>query len=433
MQMRSWIGALLVLTLLAAVPGAQAQTKRAGACAESRVETKRAGGVGSGAQHLPPGGLRRSRVETLAIRNARLYTVSGGVVEGGTLLIQNGKIRAVGANVTIPAGTFVIDGTGKVVTPGLIDANAHFGLRDTSNEQAFEVTPQVRVSRLIDPHSPDFKRALQSGITSACITPGTANVIGGLCAVVKTTGRDLSRMLLREDVAERAALGYDTVGNNSSFRFFGSGSGLTNMYLRRPNSRMGAVWEMRKALSEARKSPALTRVRAGGLPLRINARVENDIRAALTIAEEFQVPHLILDECTEGYKVADRLAARHIPVVLGPFVDPHDNTPEDANPALNTAGILADRGVQIAFGSNDQDATQLRMWGAFAVRYGLKPEIALRALTLTAAEIAGVADRIGSLDVGKDGDVLVLSGDPLEVTTRIEKVIVNGQVVHSAE
>src|SRR5579871_6065060 len=122
-----------------------------------------------------------SRADLLAIRNARIYTVSGRIIEGGTVLVQDGKIKAVGPQVAIPAGATVLDATGKVLTPGLIDANAHFGLRNTSNEQAKEVTPQIRVSQLLDPHSPDFQHTLQSGVTAACITPGSANVVGGLC------------------------------------------------------------------------------------------------------------------------------------------------------------------------------------------------------------------------------------------------------------
>lgn len=391
---------------------------------------------------------------TLAIRNAKIYTVSGGVIESGTVLVENGKIKAVGQNVAVPSGATVMDATGKVVMPGIVDANARFGVRGMSNEQAAEITPQVQATRFIDPRSPDFKRALQSGVTSACITPGTANVVGGVCAVVKTSGGNLKDITLKDAVAVRAALGVDAYAGNSSFRSF-FGEGLTNIYARRPNSRMATVWELRKALFEAQKgkggeegrrgvgekrpqhspsshTPLLSLVLTGDLPLRIHARIENDLRVALTIAEEFKLPRVILDEASESYKVADEIAARKIPVVLGPFSDPQYASPEGAELCLNTAGILADKGVQIAFGSNGGDATQLLTWAAFAVRNGLPPDIALRAVTLHAAEIVGVADRVGSIEVGKDADLLILNGEPLDVTTRVETVVVNGKVVYEA-
>jgi imidazolonepropionase-like amidohydrolase len=391
--------------------------------------------------------------DTLAIRNARIYTVSGGVIDGGTVLIENGKIKAVGQNVAVPSGATVMDATGRVVMPGLVDANARFGVRGMSNEQASEITPHVRAAQFINPRSPDFKRVVQSGVTSACLTPGTANVVGGLCAVVKTSGGNLKDITLKDAVAVRASLGVDAYSGNSGFRTFGGGDALANIYARRPNSRMATVWELRKVLFDSRLSvlgsgfsgpqnpkpktqnlkSALADVLTGELPLRIHARIENDIRVALTIAEEFKLPRVILDEASESYKVADEIAARKIPVVLGPFGDPQTFSPEGAELCLNTAGILADKGVKIAFGSNGGDATQLLTWAAFAVRNGLKSDIALRAVTLTAAEIIGVADRVGSLEVGKDADLLILNGEPLDVTTRVEKVIVNGKVVHDAK
>jgi imidazolonepropionase-like amidohydrolase len=372
-----------------------------------------------------------ARAQRIAIRNARIVPIQGAVIENGTLLIENGKIKALGANVSIPAGTTIIDGSGKTVIPGLVDANAHYGLRETGNEQSTEVTPQMHIMGLVNPRSSDFKRALQSGVTSACLTPGSLNVVGGLCAVVKTSGGELDRILVRDSVAERGALGQDTFEGNSGF--LNAGSDLATLYLRRPNSRMGAVWEMRHALDQPKKYPALALVRSGSLTLRVHARIENDIRAALTIAQEFKISHLVIDDCAEGFRVADLLAERHVSVVLGPFTDPQGLGPERAETSLSTAGMLSGKGVSVAFGSNDGDPTQLLAWAAMAVRNGMSPEAALKAVTLNAAEIAGVADRVGSLAPGKDADILILSGDPLELTTHIECVLVNGQVVYRAE
>jgi imidazolonepropionase-like amidohydrolase len=366
--------------------------------------------------------------QQIAIRNVRVLPVKGEAIPDGVVLIEKGKIKAVGSRLAIPSGATVIDGNGGTLMPGLVDANAHFGLRGAASEQASEVTPQIDAKALAAPRSGDYQRALSYGVTSVCLTPGSANVVGGECAVLKTAGGSLRRMLLRDKVAVRAALGLDTSSGNGGFR---TGPGdLTSIFLRRPNSRMAAVWELRNALDKADASAALSAVRHGRAPLRISARIENDIRAALAVADEFQLPRLTLDDGCEAYAVGDQLAARHVSVVLGPLTDPQAGAPEGAAATLNTAGILADKGISVAFGSNSNDPAPLLHWAALAVKYGMKPEAALRAVTLTAAEICGVSDRVGSIEVGKDADLVLLSGDPLEIASRVEKVLVNGQVVY---
>ena len=368
---------------------------------------------------------------TVAIKGAHIIPVSGPEIPSGTIIIVNGKIKAIGASVAIPAGATVIDASGKVVIPGLVDANARFGLRETANEQSSEVTPQMRVLQLVNPRSPEIRRALQSGVTTACITPGSNNVVGGVCGVIKLYGNSLQEMLLRDSVAVGAALGADTFSGNGEFR--SPGPNLTSIYIRRPATRMGAVFELRRALDLPDKYPMLKRVRADGLTLRVHARVANDIRAAVTIADEFKVSHLVIDDCVEGYRDIDLFASRHIPVVLGPFSDPQAAAPERAAASLNNAGLLSAQGVPVAIGTNGGDETQLRFSAIFAMRNGMNADLALKAITLTAAQISGVADRVGSLEVGKDADILILDGDPLEMTTHIEKVLINGQVVYRGE
>ncbi len=366
--------------------------------------------------------------QSIAIKNARIITVSGATIEHGTIVVENGKIKAVGEYIPIPSDARVIDGAGKVVMPGIVDANARFGIPGDDNEQASEVTPEIRATDLFDPFSAEVKRALQGGVTTACITPGAGNTIGGLCGAVKTA-RNGHRTVLRDGLAERAALGMDVFRQNSGFRTSGSDA-LTNIYTRRPNSRMGAVWELRHALFEARKSPSLTRVLKGELPLRVHARVENDIRVMMTIADEFKLSHVILDDGIEAYKVADLIAAHRFPVVLGPITDPQSEQSEGSDSCLNTAGILAARGLKVAFGSNGGDPARLLFWAGIAVRSGLSRDDALKAITLNAAAIAGVGDRVGSIQPGKDGDFIILNGDPLDVTARIEMVVVNGVVAY---
>src|SRR5579872_1521943 len=302
-----------------------------------------------------------ANAQRLAIRNVRILPIKGDPIDSGTILIENGKIRALGANVPIPPGTTVLDGTGATAMPGIVDANAHFGLRDEGNEQASEVTPAAGALALAVPRSADFQHAVAMGITTALLSPGSANVVGGACAVVKTAGGTLRRILVRDHAGLAAALGQDTSRGNGGFLRAGPDS-LTSIYLRRPNSRMAAVWELRNALDRAARSKELAAVRQGSTPLRISARIENDIRAALAIVDEFQVPHVTLVDGCEAAKVADQLAQRHVSVVLGPLLDPQTDAPESAGPLLNTAGLLADRGITVAFGSNSGSPAPLLHW-----------------------------------------------------------------------
>ena len=369
-----------------------------------------------------------SLAETLVLRNARIYTVRRSVIERGDILIRDGRIVSVGSVGSVGSGAKVLDLSGKTIMPGIVDANARFGMT-RSNEEAAEVTPGIRAAALAEYDSPEMKRALQAGVTSACVTPGPANVVGGLCSVIRMAGR--SERTVKESVGLRVALGQDVYGSNNSFRGPG-GEGLANITNRRPNSRMATVWELRNALFQADRHPATANAIAGLIPIRFHARTENDIRVVFTLMDEFKFRNVILDDAVEAYKAADQIAARRIPVVLGPFSDPQGVTPEGTDALLNTAGLLAAKGIRVAFGSNGGDPGQLRAWAALAARNGLSPELALRAITLTAAEVAGVAKFVGSIEPGKDADLLILSGDPLQITSNIEKIIVRGQVVHHA-
>lgn len=372
-----------------------------------------------------------TQAQSLAIKNAKIITVSGATIEHGTVVVESGKIKAVGENIPIPSDARVIDGTGKVVMPGIVDANARFGMPGDDNEQASEVTPNVRALTLFDPFSPEVKRALQSGVTTACVTPGSQNSVGGICGATKTarTGHGKN---LKDGLAEKSALGMDVFSRNSGFRTSG-GDSLSNIYTRRPNSRMGTVWELRHALYQSKKSPEMTKVIKGELPLRMHARVENDIRVALTIADEFKLKNVVLEDAIEAYKIPDLIAAHKFSVILGPFTDPDGEQAEGADACLNTAGILASKGVKVAFGSNGGDPSKLLFWAAMAAKAGLSRENAIKAVTQNAATVAGIGDRVGSIQAGKDGDFVILSGDPLDITSKIETVIINGVVTHEGK
>jgi imidazolonepropionase-like amidohydrolase len=381
-----------------------------------------------------------------AIRAGRVLTISGEPLEKGTVLVENGRITAVGAEVAIPDGAAVVDGGGGVLMPGLIDANAPVGVSGDPNEEYREVTPYLHVAEAIWPQAPEFQHARSMGVTTVGVWPGWANVIGGLGAVLKTRGDTVAEMLVRDGVGVAVALGSTSAWGNIPIR----AGRPVNFFWRRPTTRMGVVWEVRKAFFDTRRyldnpdgptldaeerrgCAVLAQGLRGELPLLVAARRESDIRTAFRIADEFEIPRLVLVECTEGYRLAGEIAARHVPVIVGPlYYYPTTSIQgyEGREVCLNNAGILADAGVSVALTTGSAaEVGALLTHAAFAVRHGLAPEKALRAITLTPAEILGVADRVGSLEVGKDADLILLSGDPLAATTRVEKVWIGGQLV----
>lgn len=218
----------------------------------------------------------------------------------------------------------------------------------------------------------------------------------------------------------------------------------TNFYYRRPGTRMAIIWMLRKSFFDAQQQAdsekiedpnlaVLSAALKNEIPIHVNARRAIVIRAALKVADEYGLK-LILQECTEGYKVAEQLAERKIPVILGPFYYYPGNMgqyQEGRKVNWNNAGILSEAGVKVALSSGGQPGSiDILTAATFAVRHGMNRDEALKAITITPAQILGVADRVGSLEKGKDADIVILSGEPLNVTTRVEKVILNGKTVY---
>lgn len=381
--------------------------------------------------------------ETIAVVGGQVITMAGAPVDGGTVLIEDGKIRAVGREVKIPPAATVIDASGSVVMPGLVDANARYGVRGDPNEESSEITPAFSVLEAIDRDSREFRWAVQLGVTTVHIAPGNANVITGRGAVVKSAGRSIGGVVVGETNELKVMMGNDsTSGNRIPW-----GRRPDSFYYRQPTTRMGVVWLLRKALAEVQSAleegeqlDEGQQVIAAGLkgrtPVSVSLRSAVDIETTFTIADEFGLKNLVFLECTEGYKAAKEIARRKVPVVLGPFYQFPRNWPEASegwDVSWNNAGLLAEAGVKVALASNDPGGpTDLLLWAALAVRNGMAAEEALKAVTVNPATILGVADRVGSLAKGKDADLLILSGDPLDVKTRIEKVIVGGEIAFDA-
>ena len=363
-------------------------------------------------------------------------------IENGVVIMEGGKIRAVGdADTVVPAGATVVDCTGKVLTPGLVDASTTLGVRSTdANEQADEVTPAMRILDAIDPSAKSFERARNQGVTTAQISPGNRNVIGGLGAILKTAGTTVEEMLVRDSSCLRMTLGSEPSSGNRAIRF----GAPTSLYFRRPTTRMGVVWAVRKAFYDARAyqerktdgealpassvdpdAEVLVQALEGKLQVRTTARAEQDIRTALRLAEEFGIKP-VLEEATEAYRLIKELRAAGSQLVFGA---PSKEVGRDgAQVRWNTLNELAKAEIPFAIATGGNIGTHaLRLEAMFAVRNGLPAAAALRAITSIPAEILGVADRVGTLAVDRDADLVVWTGSPFDPTTRPDSVWIQGR------
>ncbi|MEW6723868.1 MAG: amidohydrolase [Bacillota bacterium] len=384
----------------------------------------------------------------LAITNGKILTITQGVIEKGTILVENGKILEIGNDVQVPEGTRVIDAAGRVVAPGIIDAHAHVGIWEEGfgwegndvNEMTDPVTPHLRTIDAINPEDQGLRDAYEGGITAIWSAPGSGNVIGGEGVAMKTAGKTMDAMIIKAPAGLKAALG------ENPKRVY---SGQKKM----PSTRMGTAAVMREALlkgqaylkklEKAQDDPdklpdrdlrmeAIARVLRKEIPLRTHAHRADDIITALRIAEEFDID-LTIEHCTEGHKVAGELARRNIKVVVGPTLSSRSKV-ELRDRSLETPAILATAGVHVSL-MTDHPVIPIQLLplaAMVAMKYGLSEEHALKALTINPAEICGIADRVGSLEKGKDADIVIWSGHPLKFESNVVATVINGEVVYQA-
>ncbi len=398
----------------------------------------------------------------IAITNGRVLTITKGIIEEGTVLVEGGRIVAVGDGVVIPEDAEIYDASGKVVMPGLIDAHCHVGLwpegvgwdHSDGNEMTDPITPHLRALDAVHPEDPAFGELVAAGVTTVLTGPGSGNLIGGQWVCLKTVPKpNVEEMILLEPAGMKMALGENP----------------KRVYLERkktPTTRMGNAAVLRSALVEAQnyletwrryeadlaayqtkveagdedaeapkvperdlKLEALGKVLRREMKARVHAHRADDMLTAIRIAEEFDLD-LTLEHATEGYKIADLLAAKGIPVTAGPILfsrtkfELKEMTPK--NP-----GIMAKAGVKVAIQTDEMSAVKyLPINAALAAREGMPEEESLKAMTINAAEIIGVDHRVGSLEVGKDADIVVFSGHPFDYRTVAELVLVDGQVAY---
>ena len=371
------------------------------------------------------------------IHAATVYPVSGKPIEGGVVRVEGGKIAAVGKG---SGGTLEC----AAVTPGLIDLSVQIDTGHLSVEQSSEVAARFRVAEALDLFSSQWQRELRSGVTTALAVPADFDVVGGLGVVLKTGGPpDLAARLVRPDAVLRGAIGTQPSNGNSIPRF----QEPSSFYFRRPTTRMGVEWVFRKAFYDTLQGqgdddPALAadhdvlrRVLRGELPLSIQAKATQDVRTAIYLKEEFKIPHVLLDFAVEAWREPELLKRSGVAVVLPPFLPDGRHPDGFANDSyflpLDAAKNLHDWGVPFALSGHGERTVGARLadQAALAQRGGLAFEDALAAVTLVPARLVGVEQRVGSLEVGKDADLVLWSGQPLQPTSRVIGVLLQGKLV----
>ncbi len=383
----------------------------------------------------------------LAIVNAVIEPVTGPRISNGAVLVRDGRVVQVGPRLRVPAGAETFDAEGRLLTPGFMDAHCHAGLSEDGmvgdgdvNEKTDPVTPQVRAIDAFRPSDTSLLEAAQSGVTSVCIVPGSANVVGGMGSVVKTLARPLDRQIVRQDVGLKMATG------ENPKRVYGGQN-------RMPTTRMGAAAVMRAALTRAQvyadkkrhhagkrastKEPfeidpameVLAGLLAGKYPARCHAHRSADMLTAMRIAEEFGF-RLVFEHATECEDILAELTARKIPLVIGPTMGQRSKI-ELHNKRFSTVRAAVEAGLTVAI-TADHHVTPLRylnVYAALAIREGLDPDEALKCVTINPARICGVDNRLGAIAKGKDADLVLWAGDPFDARTRPAAVWIAGQPV----
>ncbi len=383
----------------------------------------------------------------IVIKNGFIKTMAGDDIANGQVIIEEGKIKAAGKDLEIPEDAEVIDAEGCLVTPGLIDCHCHIGMweegigfeGEDGNEDTEPITPQLRAIDAINPMDQSFVDAIEGGVTSAVTGPGSANVIGGTFLAMKTYGRRVDDMVIKDPVAMKIAFGENP-------------KRVYDEQHKSPVTRMAIAALLRETLFEAKqykedleaskddpdkkpdfdmKLEALLPVMRKEIPLKAHAHRADDIFTALRIAKEFDLD-ITLDHCTEGHLIVDELKKAGKPCLIGPTFGSRSKY-ELKNKSFETPKILFDAGIKIAIitDSNVIPIQHIGMCAGMAVKAGLPENEAWKAITVNPAEIAGISDRVGSIETGKDADIAIFKGNPLlDVDYETAMTIIDGKVVY---
>ncbi len=382
----------------------------------------------------------------ILIKNGLTYTMESAP-EKLDILIKEGKIKEIAQDIQATDNCEVIDAEGKMVFPGFIDAHCHLGMWEDAigfegadgNEMSDPITPELRAIDGINPMDRTFEESRNGGVTCCASGPGSANVIGGQFAVIKTVGDRIDDMIVKAPIAMKCAFGENPKRVYSEKK-------------KSPSTRMAIAAELRNALAKAKeyasklelakddpskkpafdmKMEAMLPVVRGEMPLKAHAHRADDILTSIRIAKEFGVK-LTLEHCTEGHLIADHIASEGLTAVVGPSFGDRSKF-ELKNLTFETPGALAAAGIKVAI-MTDHPVVPLHylpMCAALSVKAGMEEEEALKSISINAAEILEIDERVGSLKVGKDADVVIWDKHPFELDSNVLKTIIDGKVVYS--
>ena len=381
----------------------------------------------------------------MLIKNGKIYTMAGKVYEKGDILIEDGKIKEIGEEIK---GNYeeVIDAKGAIIIPGMIDAHCHLGLFEggkgfegsDGNEMTDPITPHVRAIDGIYPMDEYFEKAVEAGVTTVMTGPGSANVIGGQFLAMKTYGRSVDDMALLEVGAMKIAFG------ENPKRVYNSKGKM-------PMTRMATAALLRQTLIEAKnykakkeaaekkeetfdiniKMESLLPVLDKKIPLKAHCHRADDILTAIRIAKEFDLK-LTLDHCTEGHLIPEYVKESNAPAIVGPTMS-FNSKIELNNKSFETPTVLMREGVKVAIMTDHPviEIQYLPICAGLAAKNGnLTFEEALSTITINAAEILGLSHRVGSIEVGKDADIVIIDGNPFDLYRNTLYTIINGEVVY---
>ena len=381
------------------------------------------------------------------IKNGRIHDAVHREAYAADILLADGKIAAIGGGLTAPADAAVFDADGLEVYPGFVDAHTHIGLDGYGigyegcdyNEMNDIWTPQLRAIDGINPRDPSLADARRAGVTCVCTGPGSANVLGGTFLAMKTVGDRVDKMVVRDPVAMKCAFGENPKRcyrdkcdstRMSTAAFLRGALMQARDYGARKQAANGDITKM-PAYNQ--KLEALLPVLAREIPLKAHAHQANDIFTALRIAREFNL-HLTLEHVTEGHLIVDELAGeKDVPMAVGPSLT-FASKFELQNKSWSTPAVLTAAGCHVSIITDSSVIPQqyLPLCAGMAVKAGMDPFDALKAITLNPAEHIGVADRVGSLEVGKDADLVITAGSPFEVLTEVKAVFIDGARIEQA-
>ncbi len=381
----------------------------------------------------------------LCVKNGMIHNAVTREPFRGDILVENGKIRAVGEHLEIPEGTEIVDAEGLQVYPGFVEAHGHIGLDGYGigyegmdyNEMNDILSPQMRGLDGVKAMDPAFAMAAGAGVTCVCVGPGSANVLGGTFTTIKTVGRRVDDMVVRDGVAMKCAFGENP---KRVYRDKKDSSRMTTAALLRETLfKAREYMEKKEAAGEdVSKKPAfdikmesLIPVLKREIPLKAHAHATEDIFTALRIAREFNLK-ITLEHVTEGHLIVEELAGENVPLAVGPTLTSASKF-ELRNKSWTTPGVLAAAGCRVSIITDSPVIPQeyLPLCAGLAGQPGMDPFAALQAITINPAIHAGIADRVGSLEEGKDADIVITDGCPFEVSTHVKYVFIDGKKIKS--